>query len=145
MDRQDILGPGPQGLGDFLGRWRLTRTITGTPGPARFAGLAEFTPDGGGATCREVGTLTLAGGQGFRAERVYLWRAAPGGIEVRFDDGRPFHGFRLGPEAAEAEHLCARDLYRVRYDFAGWPDWRAVWRVTGPAKDYRMETLWQRA
>ena len=112
--------------------------------PARFAGLAEITAEGDGATCREAGTLTLAGGQGFRAERVYLWRPAPGGIEVRFDDGRPFHRIRLGPEAAEAEHLCAADLYRVRYDFAAWPDWRAVWRVTGPAKDYRAETLWQR-
>ena len=54
MDRQDILGPGPRGLGDFLGRWRLTRAITGTPGPARFAGLAEITAEGDGATCREV-------------------------------------------------------------------------------------------
>ena len=147
MDRQDIETAGPRGLGDFLGQWRLEREVTGTPGPARFAGLAEILPDGLGATYREAGLLTLAGGQGFRAERVYLWRPAPPGIAVLFDDGRPFHQIRLGPGPGpvEAEHLCGADLYRVRYDFACWPDWRAVWRVRGPAKDYRMASTWRRA
>ena len=146
MDRQDIEKAGPQGPGDFAGRWRLDRAVTGTPGPARFCGLAEIVPDGAGAVYREAGVLTLAGRQDFRAERAYLWRPAPAGIAVLFDDGRPFHEIRLRARSAvEAEHRCAADLYRVSYDFAAWPVWRAVWQVMGPRKDYRMVSVWQPA
>ena len=35
--------------------------------------------------------------------------------------------------------MCIRDsLYRVRYDFSDWPDWRTIWHVTGPRKAYEM-------
>ena len=69
------------------------------------------------------------------ASRDYQWRDGGGGvIEVRFSDGRFFHRF-LPEEPAPADvHLCDPDTYRVRYDFARWPLWRAEWRVTGPAQ-----------
>lgn len=126
------------GLQDFLGEWRLMRRITPAEGgEARFEGWARFTPAAEGLHYREEGELALPGLAPMRAERDYLWRAGAGGrIEVFFGDGRPFHGF--DPAAPEAAHWCDPDDYRVSYDFAAWPDWRAEWRVKGPRKDYRM-------
>lgn len=142
MERQDIRNPGPRTLGDFLGRWRLSREIAGAPGPARFEGSAEIRAEIGaaaeGAVYDEDGWLTLADGSTFRATRRYLWRAAPEGIAVLFEDGRPFHTVRLADPRPEAEHLCVADLYRVVYDFRRWPDWECRWQVAGPGKDYVM-------
>ena len=64
--------------------------------------------------------------------------------EVAFHDGRPFHRFAAGESGAGTDHLCGADLYRVAYDWSAWPDWRAVWEVTGPRKDYRMESRYRR-
>ncbi|MCA8879781.1 MAG: trigger factor [Rhodobacteraceae bacterium] len=141
MDRQES---GPRALDDFLGRWQVMREITGRPGPARFEGEAEISPIESGARYAETGILTLAGGQAFRAERVYLWSRRPGGIAVSFDDGRPFHEIGLNGSRPEARHPCGADLYRVAYDFTRWPDWDSRWDVTGPAKDYRIVTRYRR-
>lgn len=125
-------------LSDFVGSWRLSRRIVEADGrSATFAGTARFTPDGEGLIYREDGLLALPGTAApIRAERRYLWREDGAGIVVLFDDGRPFH--RFAPARPEAAHWCEPDDYRVRYDFSGWPVWRAEWRVTGPRKDYHM-------
>lgn len=128
----------PEGLGAFAGRWRLHRRIddalAGTEGV--MDGWAEFRPEGVGLICEERGVLRFGEGPPLEAKRCYFWRAeAPGRIAVAFEDGRPFHSFALGP-AAIAEHDCAADHYKVDYDFADWPRWRAIWRVNGPRKDY---------
>ena len=87
----------------------------------------------------EEGWLALPGGGApLRATRRYLWAADAAWLEVRFEDGRPFHTVPLDVARPEAAHDCAPDVYRVAYDFADWPRWRAVWRVTGPRKDYVM-------
>ncbi|MEC3861670.1 DUF6314 family protein [Mesobacterium sp. TK19101] len=126
-------------LADFEGRWRLERVIEDRlGGPARFSGEAAFVPDGIGLVYEERGWLDAPAGR-FQAERRYLWREDGQGIVVCFDDGRFFH--RIGAEAA---HWCEADDYRVRYDFSGWPVWRAVWRVTGPRKDYLMDSVYRR-
>jgi hypothetical protein len=41
-------------------------------------------------------------------------------------------------------HACDPDTYRAHHDFSRWPQWHAVWTVTGPRKDYTMWTMWQR-
>lgn len=136
----------PQGLQDFAGVWRIERRIEDLGGgPAgRFEGEAVLTPTAGGLAYEESGLLRLGAGVPMLATRRYLWQAAgPGRIEVAFEDGRPFHGFELD-DGAEAAHDCAPDLYRVRYRFGDWPRWEAVWRVTGPRKDYRMESRYAR-
>ncbi|KFE34410.1 DUF6314 family protein [Thioclava atlantica] len=124
-------------LSDFAGEWALTREIRHADGSeARFEGAARFVPEGEGLLYLEEGALILPGGQRMRAERRYLWRTEGGRIAVFFEDGRPFHSF--APDAPEAAHWCDPDDYRVTYEFAHWPDWRAEWRVRGPRKDYVM-------
>jgi hypothetical protein len=122
----------------FAGTWVIDREIedlrAGRSG--RFAGRAEFRPVPEGLAYREEGRLEL-GGAPMTASRAYLWRdGGAGTIEVCFDDGRLFHRFCADEPAPAAEHDCPPDHYRVRYDFARWPRWRAEWRVYGPRKDY---------
>lgn len=124
-------------LDDFTGEWHVARVIRHDAGPdAQFLGQARFTPDDGGLRYREEGRLILPGTPPIRAEREYLWRQDEKGIAVLFADGRAFH--RIDPARPEASHWCDPDDYRVRYDFARWPFWRAEWRVSGPRKAYRM-------
>ena len=79
-------------LWDFEGDWQVVRRIedalSGQEG--RFTGVARFERDGVGLRYVERGVLEL-GGASMEAERVYLWRSGSNGIEVFFDDGRPFH------------------------------------------------------
>ncbi|WP_397542995.1 DUF6314 family protein [Roseovarius salis] len=135
------------GLGDFEGDWRVVRDIQHADGlEAWFDGTASFVPDGAGLTYREEGGLVIAGQAPVRAERRYLWRARDDGrIAVLFDDGAAFHVFDPAADRPSDSHDCASDLYEVLYDFGGWPLWRARWCVTGPHKDYRMNSLYWRA
>ena len=137
---------------DFAGAWQISRRIedslAGQTG--RFEGEAVLTPDRpGGLTYREDGVLTLGAGPPMRATRVYLWSFAPAGgdagVEVRFEDGRPFHAFIPEGQSDGTDHPCGADLYRVRYDFREWPLWEARWRVTGPRKAYEMTSLYHRS
>jgi hypothetical protein len=132
----------------FEGEWAFVRAIedlrAGRQG--RFIGRAAFRPAaGGGLDYREEGMVTFDGGPAMTASRDYRWRDGGGGvIEVRFGDGRFFHRFLPeGPETTDV-HLCGPDTYRVRYDFARWPQWRADWRVTGPRKDYSLVSRYRR-
>ena len=131
---------------DFAGEWRVEREIAdrlaGQPG--RFDGVARFAPVPGGLRYEEEGVLRLGEGAGLTARRAYLWHFGAAGVEVAFHDGRPFHRFAVGESGAGTDHLCGADLYRVAYDWSAWPDWRAVWEVTGPRKDYRMESRYRR-
>ncbi|WP_407496557.1 DUF6314 family protein [Pseudooceanicola sp. MF1-13] len=127
-------------LSDFAGRWIITRKVINAVGPdARFDGVAEFAGGEGGLILTERGEMRMQGATPMVASRVYHWRESPDGIDVFFDDGRFFHHIS-GGEQPEAHHDCAPDVYDVAYDFSHWPTWSAVWQVTGPRKDYRMES-----
>ncbi|MBV0912916.1 DUF6314 family protein [Anianabacter salinae] len=130
----------------FAGDWALSRRIEDARAgeTLTFAGTAQFVPDAAGFTYIEDGLLQAPDRPAMRAQRRYLWRQGAAGIEVYFADGRFFHLIGAGPSPA-AEHDCAPDVYRVRYDFIGWPDWRAEWRVTGPHKDYVLRSEYRRA
>lgn len=135
-------------LSAFEGDWSVERAISDARSglPGRLEGTARFVPDGVGLAYHETGWLTLGDAPPVAASRSYLWREDDaGGIEVRFADGRFFHRFDPAAPAPEADHDCAPDLYRVRYDFAAWPTWTARWRVTGPRKDYEMITRFRPA
>ncbi len=128
----------PIRLEDFTGLWSLARRINDARAGAegRLEGQAEFRPLGVGLICEERGVLHFASGDPMQVSRRYFWRAESAGrIAVSFEDGRPFHDFALGA-IAEAAHDCAPDHYHVAYDFSHWPNWRAVWTVKGPRKDY---------
>ncbi|WP_127900480.1 DUF6314 family protein [Solirhodobacter olei] len=134
-------------LRDFAGRWQLTRCILDRRAGAegRFEGTATLTPGGAGLAYAETGLLTLGTAPPMTAERRYFWAEAPGGlIAVRFADGRPFHGFDPATGTPAASHWCDPDDYRVAYDLTRWPEWQATWDVTGPRKDYRMESFYRR-
>lgn len=135
-----------RGIGDFEGTWTLSRRIEDRLGrqAGRFEGRAVLAPGGDGLVYEEAGTLTLGAAAPMQATRRYLWRAEGGLIAVEFDDGRHFHAFDPNADRPEAHHDCAPDVYDVRYDFDNWPEWRAVWEVRGPRKDYRMESLYRR-
>ena len=129
--------------GWFRGDWRVARLVTDPRGrpTAAFAGTCRFAPDGAGLVCEETGVLRHRG-ERFPARRVTLWRFPRAGrIEVRFADGRPFHAFSV--EQPEAEHLCGRDRYAVRYDFDA-DRFLSRWVVRGPAKAYAMTTRYRR-
>ena len=127
-------------LADFLGEWRLSREIAQADGSvARFEGVARWVSRAdGGADYSETGALITPQGR-FAAERRYLW---DGDLRVYFDDGRFFHAVPAGGGAAG--HWCDPDQYDVTYDFSGWPEWTAVWRVRGPRKDYVMTSRFVR-
>jgi Family of unknown function (DUF6314) len=132
-------------LADFTGRWRITRQIddhhAGVAG--QFAGWAEFVAGGDGLVLTETGRLCYGGAAPMRAERRYIWRADGPGVAVFFADGRPFHWFSTA--APEAHHDCPPDTYDVAYDFGAWPCWKSRWAVTGPRKDYVMQSRYDRA
>lgn len=132
---------------DLTGRWRVRRTVEDRRAgqTAHLDGVANFSPDGDGLTYREGGRLTLADGRVLEARRCYRWRFRQDGhIEVRFEDGRPFH--TLDPTAPErpVTHPCGADLYRGHYAAEpGWA-WSSVWEVTGPRKHQRLVTTYRR-
>ena len=134
-------------LSDFEGRWRIQRRIEDTRdgGTGTFDGIARYAPRTGGLEYEEAGELRLPDQGGFQASRRYLWLAAPGGgVDVCFVDGSDFHHIDLGRNVATAWHDCLPDTYEVSYNFTHWPNWRAIWRVRGPAKDYTMITDYAR-
>ncbi|MBD3624394.1 MAG: hypothetical protein HUJ24_03245 [Rhodobacteraceae bacterium] len=132
-------------LADFRGLWTLTRRIEDARAGEvlHLTGTATFIEDPHGLICDEKGALVREGHPPMTATRRYLWRQDGRLIRVLFADGRPFHAFVPGPRA-KAEHDCAPDTYAVEYDFSDWPDWRAVWTVGGPRKDYVMRSDYRR-
>jgi len=140
-----VTWPATLEINDFLGGWHLSRVIDDRHAGQRgtLEGAAEITRDGSRYLYREQGTLSL-GGQVMQAARQYLWLPLPGGVDVRFEDGRRFHRIDLSGATTGDTHACSPDMYRVNYDFAGWPEWRALWRVGGPRKDYEMVTVYRR-
>lgn len=140
--------PRPARLADFAGEWALRRRIDDRQAGRVIAaaGRASFAPDGaGGLIHDEALSLTIPGHGVVAATRRYLWRPGAGGIRVWFADGRAFHRIALGGADAGDEHFCPPDRYCGHYDFSAWPEWRAVWTVCGPRKDYRMRTVYSRA
>lgn len=133
-------------LKDFEGRWRIDRTIADhlLCRTGRFEGEARFAPSGAGLLYDEYGVLQFPGEAPLQAERRYLWRPAPSGIDVLFEDGRPFHTIELAAQRPAATHFCDPDTYEVQYDFVAWPRWEALWRVSGPRKDYEMRSTYVR-
>ncbi|MCP5036862.1 MAG: hypothetical protein GY945_04595 [Rhodobacteraceae bacterium] len=133
-------------LSDFEGRWRIARRIEDALAGATglFDGIAMFTRVEAGLLYEEAGELRLPDQAGMRATRRYLWREAQGGVDVCFEDGSDFHHIDLGRNVVTAWHDCLPDLYEVSYNFSHWPDWRAIWRVRGPKKDYTLITDYRR-
>ncbi|MEU9333536.1 DUF6314 family protein [Streptomyces sp. NPDC048290] len=139
----------PDVLAFLAGRWRVERLVRdlGSGDEGRFTGATDFTPDGdgGGLVHRETGTFVWRG-VARPAERTLLFRPGswPGTAEVRFADGRPFHGLDLTSGRHTADYPCSADLYRGEFTVTDADHWRTVWRVGGPAKDLLLVTEYGR-
>ena len=133
----------------LIGSWSLDRVIESQ---ATMQGIATFTPlDRGRLAYREQGHLRLANGTIVQAEREYVFSSGDGGFKVFFreDPPRLFHEISLSASAGgglsgRAHHLCRHDEYLSAYTFL--PDGTFVVRhvVSGPAKDYTMNTTYMR-
>ncbi|UGX92809.1 DUF6314 family protein [Bradyrhizobium barranii subsp. barranii] len=133
----------------LIGSWSFNRVIEGQ---ATMQGIAIFTPlDGGRLAYREQGHLKLANGAIVQAEREYVFSNSEGGFKVFFreDPPRLFHEISLsassgGELSGRARHLCKHDDYQSAYMFL--PDGTFVVRhvVSGPRKDYTMNTTYTR-
>ncbi len=148
LDRAlDDGGLGILDLKAFLqGTWRLSRTMedrrAGQRG--RLDGQAVFAPQGEGLVYREHGLLRLGAFEG-PAERVYRYGfSRPQRAEVAFEDGSLFHSLELSEAGWRVEHRCRNDLYRGLFRLAAPGAWEAVWLVTGPRKDHRLVTRYNR-
>ena len=128
----------------LAGTWRIERNIDDrrTALPQSFTGEAVFEGD---ADCRyrEEGTLRI-GDRIIRASQSHRWAFADNHADVSFADGRPFHRVTLDDHGADAIHDCPPDLYRVSYHFETPDRWRQRWHVTGPRKDYTLESVFTR-
>lgn len=130
-------------LARLAGAWRLTREVRHATGQVdRMAGMCRFTPiEAGhqmaGLLQKETGVLETAQGR-FQASRQYIWTEADGAVQVYFDDMRPFLSIPKDAAKPHLTHICDPDRYDVVFDFTHWPNWQAVWRVTGPRKSYVM-------
>ncbi|WP_328684430.1 DUF6314 family protein [Streptomyces sp. NBC_01261] len=135
-------------LAYLSGSWRVRRSVrdlsSGDEGD--FAGTTVFSalPEGG-LLHTESGTFTWLG-VARPAERTlrFLPGGAPGTADVRFGDGRPFHGLDLATGHHVADHPCSADLYRGEFTVLDADHWRTVWQVGGPAKDLLLNTDYTR-
>jgi hypothetical protein len=139
----------PSRVFDLLrGAWSLSRQISEA---ASMAGMAIFTPAADdGLAYRECGTLRLANGTSFEAERRYVFRPRRGGFTVFFAETPPrlFHDVLLSAAgealSGEATHLCAADIYVSRYTFRPDGSFSIRHYVRGPRKSYCSDTLYRR-
>ena len=137
-------GPGVMDLADLEGHWRLGRVIedrrAGLTG--RFEGEARWTRDGSRLVQDESGLLRYGVAAPMRATRRYVWHADDAGLNVLFEDGRPFH---IVPAAGDmALHQCPPDAYRVLYVFDLPGRFTTTWHVTGPRKDATLTSIFTR-
>lgn len=132
------------------GRWTLDRRIE----PAgHFRGEARFTPHGGPDSLlyREDGVLEQDGRQ-IPGYREFFYRLADDRIEIDFAEphrrGQPYVALSFVREGdllvARAEHRCAPDHYRHEMRWQDADQFMTDIRVSGPAKDYRLITRYQR-
>jgi Family of unknown function (DUF6314) len=126
------------------GTWSVERDVRDAAlGAGRFTGTAAFTACDGGLAWEERGRLRLGAYDG-PARRELAVRAEDGGWMVRFADGRPFHPLELRPAGWPVIHPCGADAYAGEYTVLGPDAFDVRWRVSGPAKDQRIESRYRR-
>lgn len=135
-------------LKSFLqGDWHLKRCIDDRRRGDRghFEGGAAFLAEGNLLLYREDGRLSIGEHDG-PAMQFYTYSfPETGKADVSFRDGRPFHGLDLTGGRCAATHLCDPDRYEGEFQALDADTWRAVWTVTGPRKDLRLDSTYRRA
>ena len=135
----------------FAGRWRMARRIEDRRDARTGAatGEASFLDAGDGAlACSETLAIDY-GGRRVDGEQRTLWRFDDAtGPALHFHDGRFFCAmiFRdeRGVYRADVVHDCGEDRYEGEATVSGMNEWRLVWNVLGPRKDYTLDTAYSR-
>jgi hypothetical protein len=132
----------------LTGEWRLNRSIDDG---SSMTGAATIAPRGAGQfDYREQGQFRLPDGRSLDAERRYIFDETESGFTVLFTEKPPrlFHRIalaRIGPHlVGHGTHLCGDDHYASRYEFRADGSFVIAHRVSGPRKDYAMETRYVR-
>jgi Family of unknown function (DUF6314) len=126
------------------GTWSVERQVHDAAlGSGTFDGTATFAPGDAALMWQERGRLRLGGYDG-PASRTLRVVAEDGGWVVRFEDGRLFHPLELLPGGSRVIHPCGEDAYAGEYTVLGADAFDVRWRVTGPAKDQRIESRYRR-
>lgn len=126
---------------DFLGSWDVRRTIVDRLAKAtyRFEGVSTVS----NTSFVETGMVHW-GATALRGERSYGLRAANGGLDILFPDGRLF--VTIGDGAVQSVyHLCGDDQYAGRFYFEADGGWAEAWRVKGPRKNYASLARYRRS
>ena len=128
----------------IIGNWSLRRILVDRRQQmfGKVLGSLTVMPDDDGATWTETGTLTW-GSFTAPVTRQLGVRLIDGQWWLMFSDGREFHPWRPGQPVL---HPCRADEYcglvRLTDDAS---TMRILWDVTGPAKDQRIYTEFNRA
>ena len=130
------------------GPWTLSREIEdGRFGAGSFTGTATFDAQPDGALLyREEGELTLGAWRG-PAWRRWVYALEEDVLVVRYPGTlAELHSFAFiansnGGASARHVHLCGADRYEARFEWRDDASFQLAYRVTGPAKDYRLNTF----
>ncbi len=131
----------------LIGRWTFARQISGQGSMSGTASFSLITPSR--AEYRESGALKLNTGPTLQAEQQYLYERTATGFTIHFiPSGKLFLDLSFEPEAegwhAAAHHDCEPDIYHSEYRFEGDRTLNIRHIVTGPRKDYIIQTTYRR-
>jgi len=131
------------------GDWELNREISDG---SRLEGSARFTLQSSNQfLLEETGKLTLPDGASVQAHRNWIWQfEAENKLNVFYAENPPrlYHALFLKQEnsrwIATARHECAPDIYDGMYIFReNFFEIRQT--ILGPKKDFKIESLYERA
>ncbi|MGD7654255.1 MAG: DUF6314 family protein [Verrucomicrobiales bacterium] len=144
----------PQVFAFFEGEWSLQRSICGSYAGS-FSGSARFSADPQNPRClhyREAGKMNTADGGRFDSSQIYqfhLHHDRIGVLKNERSEWSAMHDLNFAAEhglaVARHIHLCGADYYKVEYrvDFSG--KFEVGYSVSGPAKDYSIQSTYSRA
>lgn len=139
-------------IGYLAGTWDVVREIAdhrnGQAG--EFRGQARFQPEVPGPggpvlVFTEEGELRFGAHRGPAGRSLRYGGRADGAADVCFADGRAFYRLDLRTGCCRAVHLCRADRYAVTVTWLDADSFTEIWRVTGPAKDYDLTSVYRRA
>lgn len=138
----------------FAGDWRLSRRIADRRGArvGTASGVAQFAAADANSRktlfCAETLVIDY-GGHRLDGEQKTIWSFVDSqGPDLHFHDGRDFCAMRFRRDVAgwraSFAHACGDDRYAGEACIADRDNWRLVWTVNGPRKDYTLDTAYVR-
>ena len=126
-------------------------TVTGA---ARFVFDPSHSDNDGTSACRymyeETGKMLMpgqTGESGLETKQSYMYEfpsSSPTTAKVYFSDGRFFHNLDFtASKSFLPKHWCSPDTYEGSFELLSATSFRVRWRVDGPSKHYRSDTLYQ--